>query len=366
MVGAGPVGLFLAGLLARRGWPVRVFERNEGPREDSRSIGIHPPSLERFAAADLAESFLDAGLAIRRGIVYDERGRLSTLTFEGCRPPFPYVLAIPQADTERILLAWLQSFKEATIEWGVTVDAVRNLDDGVAVSVQRADGAREEARADSVFGCDGARSVVRGSLGISFEGTSFPDRFVMGDIPDHGEAGRDAWIVLANEGLLESFPLPNGCRRWVAMVDGEGDPDEELTAGITRRTRYRPNEEPIHVSRFQVQSRVADRLVVGRAALVGDAGHVMSPFGGQGMNVGWLNAWDLVELRAAGRDDRAALARYDARALRRARRAVRRAERNLRIGRPWRMPAVRNGLLRFALSPGIRRLAANYITMRWL
>ena len=156
IVGGGPVGLFLALSLHRLGITPHVFERREGPRPASRSIGIHPPSLELLAELGLADRFVALGVQVRRVEAHGERGRLGTLDFASCRPPYRFVLTLPQAVTEGLLREALEARAPGCIRNAY----VRSVEaHGV---VHTADG-RSDAYS-AVIGCDGVKSAVREQL----------------------------------------------------------------------------------------------------------------------------------------------------------------------------------------------------------
>lgn len=386
VVGAGPVGLLLACLLAAEGVDVIVLERRQRRSSHSRSIGVHPPALEVLAGAQLAGAFLELGVRVERGHAYSGRVRLGTLAFSRCPPPYPFVLTLPQVESERLLEARLRSLPSATLRRGAEVERLERpaaAARGLRLRLQGGD----VLEAAVVVGCDGVASVVREQLGIPVRQRRWPDRFVMGDVPDGTAHGRDAAIYLTRQGVVESFPLPAGLRRWVAAVPGwqagalARAGEAELAAWLEREVarlgeRFDARRCSM-VSAFGVHTRLARRLACGRAVLAGDAAHALPPFGGQGMNLGWLDAAALAEALLAVRagaplqrvPDAAlqqALAGYERARSRAARDAAARAAFNLRLGRAAAFPALRDALLWAGLrSPLAPRLARRF-TMRGL
>jgi 2-polyprenyl-6-methoxyphenol hydroxylase-like FAD-dependent oxidoreductase len=375
IVGGGPVGLLLGVLLRARGIACRVLEKRAAPVAHSRAIGIHPPSLELLAELGLAERLIARGRKVHRGLAYLGADLAGSLTFERCPPPFRFVLSLPQEETERVLEEELRSLDQTALERGVEVLSVEPLpgEEGIELLLDR-DGAPARLRADWVVGCDGKESLVRRAAGIPFDGGAYPDRFVMGDFDDTTELGDDAALFLHPEGVIESFPLPGARRRWVVHV--EGDPVGELRAVIERAVEARTRSDLrgalcTMTSRFVAQRLLARAFVRGRTALVGDAAHVVSPIGGQGMNLGWLNAADLARVLAprpgelVGPDD-PLLEAYARRARRRAARVARRAAFNTAMGRRRAHPALRDALVRLLLVRPLRETMARVFTMRGL
>jgi 2-polyprenyl-6-methoxyphenol hydroxylase-like FAD-dependent oxidoreductase len=195
----------------------------------------------------------------------------------------------------------------------------------------------------------------------------------MGDFSDNTSFGSAAAIFLCNRGVIESFPLPEGMRRWVVKTDAYL-PD--VTRSDIERRLYRrighdlKGAENVMLSSFGVQKKFAQTMAKQRIALAGDAAHVISPIGGQGMNLGWLDAWDLWHClqQLFAHEDVAAsiLSSYSQRRLKIARKAARRAEFNMAMGRETAFLPVRKLLLQGLLKTPLAYLAARLFTMRGL
>ncbi|MBW2735056.1 MAG: FAD-dependent monooxygenase [Deltaproteobacteria bacterium] len=390
IVGAGPVGLFLGHLLVQRGLSIRLFERRQdrdvvstsgrsasSARQQSvlsRAIGIHPVSLELMQPLDLAAPLIAAGRVIRRGhALRHMNDAMGTLDFHTLPGPFPFVLSIPQNETERILEERLIARAGlAVLERGSEVMGLdAHDDDGVVLRLKRACG-EHEVHASWVVGCDGKQSTIRQLANLAFEGTPYADHFVMGDFSDNTPFGAEAAIFLHPAGLIESFPLPHEKRRWVVRTT------EEVTEAVGDVLVQIVNERVGHdlsqterfmESPFGVQHLLAEKMARGRVLLAGDAAHIVSPIGGQGMNLGFKDAQRLAlafDEIAAGTPPERAFARYDRQSRKVAARATRRSAFYMRLGRPQRSPFWRDQALRLLLATPLRSLIARVFTMRGL
>ncbi|GHF36560.1 2-polyprenyl-6-methoxyphenol hydroxylase-like FAD-dependent oxidoreductase [Deinococcus metalli] len=372
VVGGGPVGLYMGLLLGQAGVDVRVLERRSAVSTHSRAVGLHPPALEAFdALGGLGHELAGAGVTIRRGVVRGPSGTLGELSFAGTSATHPYVLALPQQHTEARLEAALRARLPPVLQRGVEVTAVRERNGHVEIGVHAASG-RSTLRARYVVGADGRRSAVRDAAGVPFPGRTYPMTYVMGDFPDTTTYAADAVITLSAGGVVESFPLPGGQRRWVAQTPAllaHARPSD-LTALLAARTGLHvPAAECTMLSAFAVRRHLAPRFRSGRIVLAGDAAHEVSPIGGQGMNLGWLDAQDLApRVVAALRGDTAALDGYTAARRPPAVRAARQAEVNMWLGRPLRGAEgrAREALMAGLLTSPLHTVLARAFTMRGL
>lgn len=347
VVGGGPVGLYTALLLRQAGLDAVVLERRTERSSHSRAIGIHPPALRALAAGGIADELRERGVLIRDGIARSAGNYVGTVSFATLPGPEKYVLAVPQAITEEVLERRLEQQVPGALQRGVAVVETHDAGDRVlAVTSTQGEDTTLEARL--IIAADGARSSVREHAGIRAPSRRYPDCYVMGDFQDTTDDGDDAVLYLETGGIVESFPLPGGIRRWVVRV---GCPVERPTAEtLTQLVRERtgvdvdPGTNSM-LSAFDVQSRLAERFVSGRTVLVGDAAHEVSPIGGQGMNLGWLDAVRLVPIIAAslrdGHDVAAQLALYGKEGRAQAALARRKAHINMALGRPLPAPLMR-------------------------
>jgi 2-polyprenyl-6-methoxyphenol hydroxylase-like FAD-dependent oxidoreductase len=336
IIGAGASGLFVALLLIREGYSVRILEKSPHPIAHSRSIGIHPPSLEIFKKLGLFEQLYAEAVHITQGIAFIEGKQAGTLPLASGIGT-DVVLSIPQHKTEAILENALPA---DVLLRSAKVTEITATDTHVEVHFVQ-NGVEKAARSRFVIGADGMHSTVRSLGNFGWDGHKYPADFCMGDFPDNTTFGEKAAIYLSKHGLTESFPLPDGIRRWVVNLP-VGDREMNLlalTELIHERTGVSPDvTRNIMFSRFSLYRYQANTLVSGRTVLLGDAAHVMSPIGGQGMNVGWLNAWNLVDFITAnrGRSNGVAIAfeKYNTSALRSFNKYADRADFNTKIGLP--------------------------------
>jgi 2-polyprenyl-6-methoxyphenol hydroxylase-like FAD-dependent oxidoreductase len=371
VVGGGPVGLFLAAVLLQRGVTVRVLERNAEPNRHSRAIGIPPPALLALDSIGVASSLVSEGVQIRRGVAIAGGAEVAGMSFSTVSDRYPFVLSLPQACTEAILERRVRELDSAALLRGAAVTALH--DDGGKVAVDVATGGRESRiHASFAVAADGVRSTVRQLLGIPVRLKEYPDTYLMGDFADSTAFGPDAALFLERAGIVESFPLPGGVRRWVARMPAvPEEPSAVVLAGIVRERTGMDIEAGTNsmLSSFGVRSRLAQRIVLGRVALIGDAAHEISPIGGQGMNLGWLDAAALAPLilGALGRLPSAGgLGEFQRERLRAAAKAARQAEINMALGRPLPAPLwrARNRAIGWtAAVPAISSRVASRFTM---
>jgi len=350
-----------------------LVERRVERSEHSRAIGIHRPSLMILDQLGVAQRFVDRGVRVFGGTAEVDGRILGTLRFDESGGPFPFALSLPQSDSERLLDQVLEERAPQALRRGWEVTDVSISEGECVVQLRGPRGESETVRSQFVVGCDGERSVVRRAAGIPFEGEAYPDSFVMGDFDDNTPYGSEARLFLAREGLVESFPLPGQARRWVVATKVPIErPEQSGFASLVRqRTGHDLREQRCTMlSTFGIKRRLARSMVWGPIALAGDAAHVVSPIGGQGLNAGWMDARDLSEaLELAlrpGTDRGEELARYERRALKRARTVMRRASFNTYLGRATRLDPARNGMIRLALRSPLRQRLARAFSMQGL
>ena len=296
VVGAGPTGLVLAAELLRRGVRVRVIDKLAAPTPHSRALGVHARTLEILDDLGVADALIDRGLRIVGTQMRTATTVLAKLDFDDLDTRFPFMLCVSQVETEAVLRDHLASL-------GGTIDRERELvsfveRDGGIDATLRTPGGDEQVRASWIVGCDGAHSTVRHALGIAFAGHAYEDAFALAEVRVGWDAPTDhANVFLAEDGVAAIFPIRGERWRVIATATPElGDPPAlaAVQAIVERRAgRALPMHDAAWLTTFRINCRQVERYRHGRAFLAGDAAHVHSPIGGQGMNTGIQDAHNL-------------------------------------------------------------------------
>ncbi|HEV2700454.1 MAG TPA: FAD-dependent monooxygenase [Steroidobacteraceae bacterium] len=316
IVGAGPVGLLLANECARRGLRYRIVERRPELSIYSKALAIFPRTLEVLDMAGLIAPFLKVANRVTWVSAIAGRRRLAHIRFAPPDTPYPFVAMVPQNVTESLLEAALRE-RGGAVEFDTEFASADEGTEAVTASLRR-DGGLEQCTAKYVVGCDGAHSSVRHLLALPFEGAQYRATFLLADVQTNESLPADALqLCPSRQGPLAIFPMSATRRRVVATVpEALGDaPSLELVQRLLTE-RAPPEVEVRRIlwsSYFKVHHRQLSRLRVGRLFLAGDAAHVHSPFGGQGMNTGLQDVWNLawkLDIAAQGRATDALLDSY--------------------------------------------------------
>jgi 2-polyprenyl-6-methoxyphenol hydroxylase-like FAD-dependent oxidoreductase len=297
IIGAGPSGLFAASELVRHGVHVQLIEQEARSHHEARATAIQPGTLEILDSVGLLQPFLDSSEHVRRVRVFGpDLSELSGLDFEGIDCRCEFQCSLPQYETQRILEAHLVSLGGA-VERGITATKVESDGGDVSVELVHADGRVETVHPGIVIGAGGAHSVTRHSMSEHLEGSTYQGQFLVADIAMEAPVPRDQGNFFCGpDGMMLLSPLPGG--RWLTFQDLEEEVQAVSAEEIVARTEVRigGRSQPTDVawfSPFRMHRRIVSRLEDGRRFLIGDAAHLSSPFGGEGLNSGLHDGYDL-------------------------------------------------------------------------
>jgi 2-polyprenyl-6-methoxyphenol hydroxylase-like FAD-dependent oxidoreductase len=300
VVGAGPVGLTAAAELVRHGLSCRIIDASPLPSDKSKALVLWSRSLELLDDMGAVAPFVAAGLRVRHVGFYGHGERLLHLTLE-IESPFDYALMIPQSETERLLTAHLTNV-------GVHVERSTQLltfapnERDVVATLRRPDGGNETIRPRWLVGCDGAHSTVRHGLGVEFSGAALPSDWMLADVHVMGGIPHDELSLFFHaDGVLVFFPIDRERMRIIADLGpstSDAKPADPTLDEVRRMVAHRgPGgltvHDPIWLASFRINERKVARYRHGRVMLAGDAAHIHSPAGGQGMNTGMQDAYNL-------------------------------------------------------------------------
>ena len=317
IAGAGPTGLVLALSLVRRGVPVRLIDAASGPGQHSRAMAVQARTLELYAQLGIADDVVAQGVRVP-AVRMREGGRsgahdVMTVPFRdlgGGLSPFPFALAYPQDDHEKFLAGVLERLG-CSVEWNTSLVDVNQSSDVVRARIAR-DGATETVETPFVCGCDGAHSRVRESLGLGFPGGTYEQLFYVADVAIDREFDPRLTFTLGARILTLMLPVRSrGMQRLIGLVPPELSARTDLTFEDIRAEVERLLDVRVTTvnwfSTYRVHHRVAAKFRVGRVFLAGDAGHIHSPAGGQGMNTGIGDAvnlgWKIAQALRRGAGD---------------------------------------------------------------
>ena len=310
VVGAGPTGLVLGAELLARGIRARIIDKGDGVALNSRAIGIHARTLEALDTMGLASRFIERGQIVRHLRFYSKRRCLVSFDFARSGSPFGFLLDLPQDETERLLRARVAELG-GTVEAGTELTGLSAGSDAVTATIRTGAGRAETITAGYVVGCDGAHSRVRHELGLSFHGHPYAQDWLLADVMLDWDLREDAVHAFFRPDGLPMICFPMRGHRWRLTLPFAGNrggqrPTLEEIQALTDRRAPRPVtvSDPTWLANFRCHRRSASTYRCGRVLLAGDAMHIHSPAGGQGVNTGMLDAHNLgwkLALTASGR-----------------------------------------------------------------
>ncbi|HEX6554670.1 MAG TPA: FAD-dependent monooxygenase [Ktedonobacteraceae bacterium] len=304
IVGAGPVGLALANDLRRRGIRCRIIDSAPQAMQQTKAVGIQARTLELLAKVGVARTAIERGLMTSLFSIYGDGKRLIRIDFREhlLGSPYPYVLLLPQHETEQVLTEHFQS-QGGAMEWQTELISVTQDEQGVEAVLRHHDGQEERVRVGFLVACDGAHSTVRHLLGLQFAGTTFAQSFAsfaVGNVRLAWDLSYDEVFAFLHQGnFIGYFPMAGGRHRVVIAYAPDKAPTGEVTleeiqqAIETCGPRGARASEPTELTRFHVNQRRTEHYRVSRIFLAGDAAHIHSPIGAQGMNTGIQDALNL-------------------------------------------------------------------------
>jgi 2-polyprenyl-6-methoxyphenol hydroxylase-like FAD-dependent oxidoreductase len=376
IVGAGPTGLTLACVLAANKTSFVVLDRLAEGANTSRAAVVHARTLEVLEELSVTERLIREGHVTPRFTLRDRDRVLATIRFDTLPTRYPYTLMVPQQITEAILLDRLRELG-GDVYRPCSVEDLRQDKDGVSVVVAGNGQEPQTVRARYVVGADGMHSTVRDHAGIGFTGEKYEQSFLLADVHMQWTLANDeVMLFFSPEGLVVVAALPHGVHRIVATVDDapEHPSVSDLQQLLDTRGPARGSAKVLDIvwgSRFRVHHRLADHYRAGRILLAGDAAHVHSPAGGQGMNTGIQDGIALGHALSellAGRADDSALDRYESTRRPAAKRVVAFTDRMTKMAtlRQRRARAVRNAMIGVVgrVPPVVRNLATELAGLR--
>ncbi len=350
IVGAGPTGLMLANQLARRGVRPLIIDRHSGPAQETRAIGVQARTLEIYSKLGIAERALALGVRASAANMWANgrpTARIPLGDIGKTLSPFPFILMLGQDDNERLMAEKLAGFG-VTVHWNTELTTFTQHEDRVEATLRRPDGSLQTLRADWLAGCDGARSPVRELSGIAFPGAPYEHVFFVADTEATGSMRQgELNVYLWRDGFHLFFPM-RGAQRWrvIGILPRTLRGREGLTFDVLVPSIRREAGSDLQFkscswfSTYRIHHRAAERFRDRRCFLLGDAAHVHSPMGAQGMNTGLQDAYNLawkLALAIKGGAHTALLDTYDAERRPVAERLLRTTDRafQLVVGEGW-------------------------------
>ena len=303
VVGAGPTGLVMAAEAARHGMHCRIIDKAPAPSDKSKALAVQARTLEVFYAMGegVIQEGINCGQPIHTMNAYAEGRLIAQIQFDGLDSPYPFPLILEQNETERILGKHLEGLGLRIGRQAELIDFKQD-EECVIATIRHPGGDQEVLRSSWLVGCDGAHSVVRHILGLTFDGAAYEEEFVLADLKlDWSMPKAQGYFFFSNRGVIGVLPMSGEERyRLIASRDKSAvrnyeDPTlEEVKELFNARVPVHAElSDPLWLSGFPLHRRIVPKFRVGRVFLAGDAAHIHSPAGGQGMNTGIQDAFNL-------------------------------------------------------------------------
>lgn len=298
IAGAGPVGLTMAIELARFQVPVRIVDKSGARTDKSKALAVWSRTLELLDRSGCSQRLIDAGRKTRAMNILSGRKTIARVAFNELDSRFPFVLMVPQSETERVLEEKLETLG-VKVERSVELLDFKDVGSEVACNLRHPDDHNEMTITDWLIGCDGAHSPIRHQLAMPFEGDTVPGTFVLADVHVSGlDLPADEFpIFWHRNGMVAFFPIAKDRYRVIADIgtDEQRDPTfEDVQLIVDQRG---PGDvvlsDCVWIAPFTINERKVRDFRAGRVLLAGDAAHIHSPAGGQGMNTGIQDAINL-------------------------------------------------------------------------
>ncbi|MBH8551017.1 FAD-dependent monooxygenase [Nostocaceae cyanobacterium CENA357] len=304
IVGAGPTGLSLAVQLMRYGIDFVIFDKKEGVTDLSKALVVHARTLEIYDQVNLAEKAVQNGEIVQKGILMHDGKVSSNIDFSdfGVQlSPFPFMLVYEQSKNEHLLYEHLQHNRK-DVQWQTEMESLTQDKEGVTAVLKAANGETQTVEARYLVGCDGASSPTRHFLGLNFEGSTYPRLFYVADVEMEFPAEEGTFYAsLGHDSFVLVVPMQSGKHwRFIGNLPEYNDKvDREVTYDEIENKVKQLMQRPLEITNvrwfsiYKVHTRRAEKFSVGRCFLAGDAAHVHTPAGGQGMNTGIQDAYNL-------------------------------------------------------------------------
>jgi 2-polyprenyl-6-methoxyphenol hydroxylase-like FAD-dependent oxidoreductase len=366
IVGAGPTGLSLACQLSRYGVDFVIIDKNQGVTPYSKALGVHARTLEIYEQMNLAQKAIERGTIAGKVRMLEGgeiRGEVQLSNVGQGLSPYPYMLVLEQSKNEQLHYDYLQSHDHDVL-WQTELESFSQDERGVTALVKTSAGESLTIEGTYLVGCDGPKSTVRHALGLAFEGSTFERLFYVADVEIDWQYSHDALhVCLARNSVVAFFPM-RGDKRWrivgsfpEGLDKGEGDIlYEEIEQRIKDEAELALEISHVNwFSVYKVHARHVEKFSAGRCFLAGDAAHIHTPAGGQGMNTGIQDAYNLawkMALVLQGSADERILNTYNEERLPNAKRLLETTDRmfNLAAGTDWLF-----GLIRTTVFPPLAK-----------